>query len=156
MAFNPRGYAEITYVDFSNEKSRFRVNSAVLNAGNIAAQITAFGTLITATDAIVLGAKTNTKQIAVDTAYSAVLPTDVNAQRERKWLVRYQDQTNLRIGTTTVPTAEFTGRLIAGTDLADLTDTDIASFVSAFEAYAKSPDGNAVVVLAMVGVGRNL
>lgn len=156
MAYNPSGEAEITYLDFSNEKSRFKVNSAVLNAGNIAAQITAFGNLITATNAIVLGSIAATKLHAVDTVYSAVLPTDVNAQRERKWLVRFQDDVNLRIGGTTIPTADYTGRLLPGTDLADLTDTDIAAFVTEFEAFAKSPDGNAVTVLQMVAVGRNL
>lgn len=156
MAYNPRGYAEITYLDYSEEKSRFRVNSPVLNAGNIAAQITAFGSLITAAEAIVLGTKTNTKLVAVDTVYSAVAPTDENAQRERKFLIRFQDQTNLRIGTTTLPTADNAGRLIPGTDLVDLTEGAVATFVTEFEAFAKSPDGNAVAILQMVAVGRNL
>jgi hypothetical protein len=40
------------------------------------------------------------------------------------------------------------------TDLADLTDTEVAALVTALEANALSPVGNAIEVIRAVQVGR--
>lgn len=56
-----------------------------------------------------------------------------------------------------IPTPD-TDKLVPGTDLADMTDTDIAAYVTAFETIAKSPDDDTegVNVLDMRLVGRNI
>jgi hypothetical protein len=46
--------------------------------------------------------------------------------------------------------------LLPGTDLADLTDTEIAAYVTAFETLARTEEGENVEVLYIEAVGRNL
>jgi len=48
--------------------------------------------------------------------------------------------------------------VVPNTDVADITSTDWAAFVTAFEAYAKSPDDVAetVTVIDARVVGRNI
>jgi hypothetical protein len=45
-------------------------------------------------------------------------------------------------------------KLATNSDDANMSDADITAFVSAFEAYALSPEGNAVNVLKITHVGR--
>jgi len=89
---------------------------------------------------------------------SAALPTNVYAQRELKWLVRYHDTVTGKKYTLTLPCADPTARLIAGTDLANLAQTEVAAFVTRFQSYAKDPDTqtNDVLVDQIQLVGRNL
>lgn len=57
-----------------------------------------------------------------------------------------------------IPTALLTGQLVANTGIADLTTTEMAAFVTAFEAIARCPDSdvNAVEISQIIHVGRNL
>lgn len=99
--------------------------------------------------------------------------TDEEAARETKWLVTYRDTTqfldvantianagfgklfNLEIGT-----AERTGHLVAGEDIADLTDVEVDALRDSLNANIRSPynhTANAPTqeVLRIVYVGRN-
>ena len=154
---NPQGEYGLSVVDYSKEVSTSRVNTVVLNAGNIAAQTTAAGTYLTTVQNIILGNLTRTSLVAILTAFAPSFPTDVNAQRERKWLVRAFDGVTLSRFQWTLPTADFSGtKLLPNSDFADMSETDIAAFVTAAEAFVRSPEGNAITILDMVGVGRNL
>jgi len=143
--------------DYSNEKSNFGVNSTVLTAGNFAAQQTLAAALAGAIDDLTIGELT--KQTAlVPVIDTPAIPTDPYAQRELKWLVRYQGDSSGKMFSIEIAAPDITGNVVPNTDVADITSTDWAAFVTAFEAYAKSPDDVAetVTVIDARVVGRNI
>jgi len=143
--------------DYSNEKSNFGVNSTVLTAGNFAAQQTLAAALAGAIEDLTIGELT--KQTAlVPVIDTPAIPTDPYAQRELKWLVRYQGDSSGKMFSIEIAAPDITGNVVPNTDVADITSTDWAAFVTAFEAYAKSPDDVAetVTVIDARVVGRNI
>lgn len=95
-------------------------------------------------------------------------PADPNAQRERKWLVRYQDtQAFLDVGNTIgnagyldiftkeIPCAKLVDLLIPNTDRMDIETGDGLTFVTSLEANMRSPYGGTISVLEVLLVGRN-
>lgn len=160
MPINPHSEASFTFVDYSDEDSVHTLNTLLTTAGNFAAQITAMAAYQVALLAVTLGNLKNQQYKASILKFNAVPPTDANAQRERKWLVKYQDAVTFAPYKVEVPTAMLesggTSWLQPGTDLIDLTVTEVAAFVSQFEGFARSPEGNAVEILEIVAVGRNL
>lgn len=146
-----------TITDASQENSSFGFSSSALTAGNIAGQTAALGTLETATEALTIGhiAKQQIAQILVN---DPGVPSDPYAQRELKWLVTYQAVTSGHNFTLEIPAPDLTDNLVPGSDLADLTSTDWAAWVSAFVSVAKAPDNlaDSVIVLSARLVGRNI
>lgn len=151
-------YNTITFLDYSNETSSMSVYNGSVTALTIAAFLTQLGALRTASDAITLGTVSGQSWVGDKDILAASPPTNVFAQRELKWLVSYENAVSHKKYTLEIPTADPTGRLIAGTDRADLANTDIAAWVTAFEAMARSPenDVDGVNVLSITLVGRNL
>lgn len=151
-------YSVFTQLDFSGEKSLTRIYNGAITAVSIAGFLTEFGQMKDAINAITLGTMAQEMWVGDNTDLSNVLPTNVFAQRELKWLVVYEDDTSKNVYTLTLPCADPTGRLIAGTDLADLAQTEVAAFVTRFESFARSPesDVNTVTVLRIQLVGRNI
>lgn len=148
--------------DFSDEIGTSKFNTVDLTAGNLAAQQTAFTTLQGAVDAITRGALAELA-LQIVTPGSSILPTDEEAQVEKTWLILYTDsQQFLDPGTDLVPnpgfgkvfqanwpTATYDTHLSPGTDFADLAETDIAAFVTAFEDIVVSPYGGTVTIQSM-------
>lgn len=145
-----------TYLDYSNEKSGFGFAVPEINAGNIATVVSNINAIGLATLDLTLCNLDGTRTTLSFSASNPTAPTDPYAQRELKWLVNYRDNTTLKQYQIEIPGADLTGNLLAGTDQADLASTDWAAWVTAFEAGAVSPDGNAVTVLSAYVVGRNL
>jgi len=143
--------------DYSNEKSTFQVNSIVLNAGNFAAQSTLAATLVGATEDLSIGelTKQTLNQIVLD---APAVPTNVYAQRELKWLITYQGDSSGKLFSIEIACPDITDNIVPATDLADLTSTDWAAWVTAFEDFARSPDDLAetVTVVSARLVGRNI
>jgi hypothetical protein len=81
----------------------------------------------------------------------------MDAQRERKFLVIYEDDVTLALYRMEIPCADYalTGLFAGSTDEVILTQTEVAAMIAAFETLAKSPEGNAVTVVSIRGVGRN-
>jgi hypothetical protein len=80
------------------------------------------------------------------------------AQRELKWLVQYQGATSGKLFSVEIAAPDVTDNVVVNSDVANLASTDWAAFVTAFNAYAKSPD-NGTEAVAVVGaklVGRNI
>lgn len=155
----------LTYIDHGGEKSSFTGNVPTITAANIAATTTLINNLVAAIDDIILG-NLNKRIASVITLGSASLPASEEAQREEKWLIHYRDTTaELAAGVTnplfgqqfvtSVGTAELTGHLGVNSDFADLAETEIADFVTSFEALARSPAGGQSDVTAIEHVGRN-
>lgn len=155
MPINPQHQGSFTILDNSNEQSRMGFNFGAITAASLPGFLTEFGALRTAVNAIILGNIIQEMWVGDVTQFAKLVPADVNAQRERKWLVQYQDDTTFALYRVEIPTAEFTGRLQPLSDLADLTQTEMAAFVTAFEQLARSPEGNAVTVLQIRAVGRS-
>jgi len=143
--------------DYSNEKSSFGVTSITANAGNLAAQQTAAAALAGAVENLTIGelTKQSMNLVILDTP---AIPTSPYAQREMKWLVSYVGDSSGKIFQVEIAAPDITDNVVPNTDTADLTSTDWAAFVTAFEAYVRSPDNGTetVTVLGARLVGRNI
>ncbi len=146
-----------TITDYSQENSTFGFPSAVLTAGNIAAQAALAATLLGATEDLTIGniAKQQVTQVLHD---DPGVPIDPFAQRELKWLVTYQAVTSGAKYTLEIPAPSLVDNLVPGTDTADITSDDWDAWITAFVAYAKPADdlADSVIVLGAKLVGRNI
>jgi len=167
---NNFGGGSFTFMDYDREKSNLGFNTAAITAVSLPGTLTQFGALKTALAAISLGTISDEALYVNRTKNSNVPPTDVNAQRERKWLVQYEDTTQFfdspvnaipnagykKLFDVEIPAAKFTSANLPNNgDQALLTETDIAAFITAFEALVKSPYGGAINVVKMTAIGRN-
>jgi len=162
MPLPPGGYqpASISYLDGGNEVGTMRFFGAELTAGNFAAKIALWATLLSAADALALGARK--KDVYNDeSVYSVAQPTN-GAMRESKLLVQYKDGTTGEKFTTTLPTLDPTKvDYVINVNAKDVilldSPTEVTDFIAAFEAFAVAPrTGNAVVVIGLKAVGRNI
>jgi len=152
------GIAQFTMNDYSNEKSSFQIHVGDITAVSLPGFLTDFGALRTAIEGITLGKVQQESWIGDRTVLDNVPPTDPNAQREVKWLVRYIGDTSGKLYQVEIATAELAGgHLLPNSDMADLTETDMAAFVTAFEDIARTPDDDleTVTVQSIQFVGRN-
>lgn len=81
--------------------------------------------------------------LVVDEAGGAA--TDANGQRESKARVRYRAVGGTKVYRVDVPAPILTGQLQPNSDFFDLTTTEWAAFVAAFEDVAREPGTNQVV-----------
>lgn len=155
MPLNPQHHGSITLMDHDEEKSSFRFNFGPITVGTLVGFLSQFGALRTAVEGITLGVVTQEQWVGDTTKFNAAPPADKVARRETKWLVRYQDTVNFSVYTAEIPTAD-PSLTEDNSEEVDITAGAPAAFVSAFEAIARSPEGNGVNVLGMRYVGRNL
>lgn len=149
-------YGTFSILDYSEETSSFSFNFGAITAVSLPGFLTNFGALRTALGNIITGTIKKEAWVGDSTVISNVPPVDSNAQVELKFLLTYEGDTSKKKFRSEVPTPD-TSKVIAGTDKVDLTDTDIAAYVTAFETIARSPDSDTetVTVLDMELVGRN-
>ena len=149
-------YGSFTIQDYSEEKSSFRFNIGAITAISIGGFLTQFGNLRTALGNIILGTVQKEMWVGDSTVLTNVPPSDSNAQVELKFLLTYEGDTSKKTFRNEIPTPD-TSKVIAGTDQVDMSDTDVAAYVTAFETIARSPDDDTetVTVLDMRLVGRN-
>lgn len=145
----------ISVLDYSKESSRMSVYTPELNAGNIVAQLALQATLHDAVEAVCLGTMYKSQSIAVETITPRVPPGNKAAQIETKWLVSCSDDVTGFPVSFTIPCAS-SDFITNNTDLMDLAGTEGAALVAAIEAVVKSKAGNAVSVVEIRLVGRNL
>lgn len=151
--------AQFQLLDYSDERSTTTIHVGAITAVSIAGFLTDFGALKTAIEGITLGVVSQESWVGDRTALSNTPPADAEAQREKKWLVRYTGDTSGKVYTLEIATAELGGgHLLPMSDFADLTETDMAAFVTAFEAIARTPDDDTetVTVQSIQFVGRSL
>lgn len=165
------GELAVGFLDYSDERSVSSVHTGNVTAVSLPGLLTNIAAYITAIDAITIGTLTFDSLQAYRTARGVTPPTDVNAQRERLWRVFYVDNLpffddpinaipNAGFGKPfhfDVPTAHFglVGVFPINSDLALLTQAQIAAFVTAFQAMARSPYGGTVTVTKIQGVGKD-
>lgn len=164
------GRLGFTLLDYSKEKGSTSIATGEVTAVSLPGLLTQVGALRSAIDGITLGTISNERMTVFDTQLSVIPPTDPHAQVERVWLVRYADNLPFfdaplnaipnegfqQVFTFTIPTADIAaaGRLVSGTDMANLGESGMQAFVAAFEAVGRSPYGGTVDVLEIRHVGR--
>lgn len=139
------------------EAATYRVPVTTLTAANLVAQSALILALQNAIDAITLGnvRKTIIEQAVTEFAVGAA--TNVLAQRENKWLVRYHGNTLGQKFQMSIPTADLS-QLPTHSEFLDIANPGVgADLVDAFEAIVKSPNDGAetVIVDSVQFVGRN-
>lgn len=142
--------------DYSNEITTTTVNGVALTSANFDAQVTAWTALRAAIQGLTLGVASQ-QSLSNFVPLSGATPSDPFAQREVKWLVNYHDTTTNKKYQTEIGTADLgDDHLVPGTDMADLSNADWVAFITAFEAFVRSPDNiaNAVEVDSAYFVGR--
>lgn len=163
------GKLGFSMLDHSGERGSISINTGNVTAVSLPGLLTEVGDLREAIEGITAGVVASESLMVFNTPLANEPPASQDAQVERAWLVSYEDDLPFfddpvnaipnegykKRFTLTIPTADIDGRLLANTDKADLTDTDIAAFVTAFETTARSPYGGTVNVLSITAVGRN-
>jgi hypothetical protein len=143
--------ASITLRDYSKEDAQIDFPVATITAANlddIRAQVVDF---ITAMQDTLTGTVVRRRSILHTVPGTGLVPTDPEAQRETRWTIGYVDNSTTLGGLTNprysdaftahLPTAQLTGNLASHSVYADLADTQIGAFATAFEAVARSPGG---------------
>lgn len=130
-----------------------RVND--LNAGNLAAQITLMGNLLTAAQAMSLGLLHHETIVLSDTFSNAGFATDKAAQRENKWLTTMEDNTTHRVEVFTLPCADTSLLSDNHSELLDLSANEGLAWKTAVEAVYRSISGNTCTMVSVKFVGRN-
>lgn len=150
-------YYGVTVKDYSNEDSSTRVSFGAVTAVSIAGLLSQIGALRTAIGNIILGTIARDRWVGDSTTISNVPPSEPTAQIELKFQFSYEGDTSHKIYRVEVPTAD-PSKTVAGTDQVNMADTDIAAFVTAFEALARTPDDDTETVTIIDGrlVGRNV
>jgi hypothetical protein len=143
-----------TTTDFSEETSTTSYEGVDLTAGNFAAQNGLMDDLIAAQQAIQVGLITQDARQASVSQISGVIASPY-AQRELKWLVSFEDSVTGLKHSIEVP-APALSFLVTGSDLADMTATEIVDYIAALEAFYRVLGTNAVDVKTIRLVGRNL
>ncbi len=146
-----------TIRDYSNELSSFGVVSVTGNAGNLAAETSLAAALSSAVENLTIG-HLDKYVYQIFLLDNPITPSNVYAQREVKWLVSYVGDTSGKTYQIEIAAPDLTGNIIANSDMADLSSTDWAAFVAAFEDYARAPD-NGTETVTVTGariVGRNI
>lgn len=161
MSLPPGSYqpATISYRDAGNEIGTAQFYGPTLTAANHDAKVALWATLLTATDALLLGRRC--KDVYNDESlYAYGQPTN-GAARELKLLVQYQDAVNGQQMTMTLPTLDpalpsYVENINARDVVLIDEPTEVTDWIAAFEAFAVNPrTGNAVNVTGMKVVGRN-
>jgi len=165
------GRLGFSMLDYSREKASFSIATGEVTAASLPGLLDEVGDLRAAVEGITLGVVSDESLSVFNTNLSNTPPTSPLAQVESSWLVTYEDVTAFfddpvnaipnegfgRLFTLTIPTAEIatTGRLAPNSDMAVLTETGMAAFVTSLEATARTPYGGAVNVVTIEHVGRN-
>jgi len=150
--------AEITYLDAGNEKGVMKFFGKPITAANHDAQAALWATFLSAADALALGARS--RDVYDDESLYAVAQPTNGAARELKLWVQFQDNTNGKKMSTSLPTIDPTiPEYVAGARDAVVLDspTAIVDFIDAFEAFAVNPEQptHGITVTALKVVGRN-
>lgn len=149
--------SEVTFsmLDYGGEPSNSRFRITEITAASIVAVMLDVADLGTGIDGISLNTLAAQKVVADNLFLSRAKPASVDAQREKKWLIRYEDTVTHKIFRNEVPGADLS-LLAANSDMADLSLGAWTSFIAAFEAVVLSPEGNVVNFLDAQYVGKRL
>lgn len=145
-----------TLIDYDGEKGSHGFKTAEITAVNFAAQATLRGTYGTSVAGICNGVLGQSEYGNVDFTGNDPSPNKPD-QREQKWLVRFTDNVNGKIGSIELPCADTAVLDPNNRGYAQMGDAGpVDAYVSALEAFALTIDGNALTVQSIKLVGRNV
>jgi len=151
----PAGLMTATWADYADEKSAVQLAHTDLTAGNIVAQTTLINNLFTALSAVTLGEQQKQAITLSNIIVSGDLPTDPQAQRETKWLLRYHDSVTNEKFVVSVPCADLS-LLSPNSQFADMSGAEFAALKTAWELIVRGPNDNNLTILdSAQHVGRN-
>lgn len=149
------GKLAVSFVDYSKENTTVNCWLPVYTAVNFVAQEALVATLVTAINGVTLLNQWRDQRAINIIATPKVFPADVNAQREKKWLVRSVDDVTGKPVNFEIGGADL-ALLSAASDVMIITAGAGLALVNAIEAVVTSDVGNAISVLDIVFVGRNI
>ena len=151
-----KGSLVLSVKDYSGEIGRTSFHVPVITAANFTAQETLRNALIAAYGDMIWGTLQKT-DFGNAELLSQALPVNTAAERESKWMVQYHDMTTLQKYRLEIPAADQSLKDTNDHAHADIGDAGVVdAFIAAFEAYARTADGNVPVVDEITFVGRNL
>jgi hypothetical protein len=156
LAAGTRQLGSISYIDAGGERASFRVYAPVITSANEVAQSAAWADVLTAADALTLGARVRDKYVD-DTTYAVLRPTN-GAAREIALKIIFRDPSSGQTWQSLLPTLDIS--LITydpnygAKDVVDMTTTEVAAFKDALEALPpKNPynyaSGGTITVVGM-------
>lgn len=144
-----------TFADYTSEKSTVSIYIPTLTSANYDAVSAQIDDLDTAMNAVVLGSEVKRQIVSAESGSGQGQASNAYAQREMKWLCTYQDDVTLKYHNFEMPCPKLDANLVDNNGDADLSQAAWSAFVTAFEAVARSADGNAVTFVRARLVGRN-
>lgn len=157
--------------DYSREESSFSIATGEVTAVSLPGLLDEVGDLRTAVEGITAGVVWNESLSVFNTNLSNTPAASPLAQVESVWTVFYEDDLPFfddpvnaipnegfgKIFKLTIPTADLSvsGILQTNSDHANMANSAIVAFVTAFETTARSPYGGTVNVTDIVFTGRN-
>lgn len=141
----PGSFYGLSWKDNSGEIGRTEFNIGDLTAVSLPGALTQMGALDTAIQAMILGAKVQSRWGDADN-FAATNPASKLCQRGVKWTLQGRDSTTGVPVINHVPTADLTKLPAGSTEDIDLSAGVGAALKTAYEALVKSPAGNAVVL----------
>lgn len=150
-------FGTVSVRDYSDEVSTTRLNFGAITVLTLPDILTNWGNWRTALGNIILGVIGKEVLTLDSTTLDNSTPANSAAQVELKFLFTYEGDTSKKKYRFEVPTPD-TSKVLPGTDVVDLTDPDIAAFITATETLGRSPDNPAetITVLDARLVGRNI
>lgn len=149
MATENQGRVRHSLVDFDGQRRQFSFDTDIVTAANHDAQKTLHDALVAAIADVTLG-NLDFEEFVGDREQirPLVSASAAAAQVNIEWVVTYIDDVTTSEYNVRIPTADITDTTLfaAGSNLWDPVDAKWAQFVTDFEAYVLSPDGNAVTV----------
>lgn len=151
-------YGILTWIDKSKEKATmsFFLDDLAADGSNYAAITSAFNAVKAAVVAVTEGSLFEEAIVAKRTRLDNTIPSD--GRREQKYLVRYQDNTSLKVYNLEIPCSDLTTMPFSpGTDFIDIgsVDAQTVALITALNTNVKSPTGGDITVISIQDVGRN-
>lgn len=150
------GRAILTFADYDGETSTVSVATDNFSGAGYDALAALIASLWSAIEGVSLGLNVKEQIVSYSLGSGSGLATNPGANREAKWFVRYQDDVTGDIQSVEIPAPNPALKSTTERAYLDLSGTEGAAFVTAFEGVVKSRAGNAVSVLDAKWVGRNL
>lgn len=149
-------YITFTYLDYSDEQSTitFQATEPAADGSDLQAIELLLEDIDAAIEDLTL-CKNIREAFTISVLEADLVVSDENAQRESGMRVFCKDAVNARKFHFTIPGPDKSIVAQQGTDKIDLTVTEVAAMVTAVEAGALSPYGNAFTVKSAKLVGRN-
>lgn len=157
-----------TIVDYNGETSTTTIHTGAVTAVSLPGLLTDIAAWRAAITGVIIGNQRSDRLTAYNTNLNPFLPSDPNAQVERKWQLNYVDSTQFfDAPVNSIPNAGYGKKFQVEIATADASlvlpnseymDIGVGSpgedLVTAFEAIARSPYGGAVSVTDVILVGR--